>query len=78
MSVSVNKTLTQIERLAVLEVKVEQMISDQQAINKKLDELLVLRNKGLGAFWLASALFGTGIIGSLVSFIIWLKGGSLI
>jgi hypothetical protein len=46
------------ERLDKLEVCVEKM-------DGKLDELLALRNKGAGVFWLASSLFGTGIFGFL-------------
>lgn len=39
-------------------------------VNNKLDDLLALRNKGVGAFWLASSLMGTGVL----SFIYWLFG----
>lgn len=57
--------ITQAERIAALEVRVSEIQKQQQEINNKLDELLCLRNKGVGAFWLTSALLGTGIIGFL-------------
>lgn len=46
----------------------------QENMDGKLDDLLGLRNKGVGAFWLASALAGTGIIGAILSFFDWWKG----
>lgn len=57
--------ITQAERIAALEVRVSDIQTQQEEINNKLDKLLCLRNKGAGAFWLASALLGTGIIGFL-------------
>lgn len=57
------------ERIAVLETKMESL----DEIKEKLDELLQLRHKGIGAFWLASSLLGTGILGALISFLDWLK-----
>lgn len=57
--------ITQAERIAALEVRVSDIQKQQQEINNKLDELLGLRHKGVGAFWLASALLGTGIVGFL-------------
>ena len=35
-----------------------------EEINTKLDDLLALRNKGLGVFWIISTLVGTGIVGA--------------
>jgi len=58
------------ERLAVVETKLERL----QDIEDKLDDLIALRNKGTGAFLLASALLGTGIIGTIVQIIEWMKG----
>lgn len=73
------------QRIAVLEVKFEEMskkmdahIMETREENKslgiKLDSLLTIKNKGVGAFWLASALIGSGIIGMAVSFMQWLRG----
>jgi hypothetical protein len=62
--------MTQAERLArveeqvnALNKKVDSHDEKFREINGKLDELLELRNKGVGAFWLMSSLIGTGIIG---------------
>ncbi len=68
-------TITQAERIAALEVRVSDMQRSQQEINNKLDELLALRNKGIGAFWLSSGLLGTGIVGFIVQFIEWIRHG---
>jgi len=60
-------------RLAVLEHRANNTDMKLTAIDNKLDQLLQLRSKGAGAFWLASALFGTGILGMLVTFVHWMK-----
>jgi len=65
--------LTQAERITALETQVERLAADVQAMNKKLDDLLALRHKGAGAFWLASTLFGTSLVGVLAAVINWLK-----
>ncbi len=61
---------TDAERLTRLETQMEQVFLFQsdhkemtKEMNAKLDSLLTLRHKGAGAFWLASALFGTSIVG---------------
>lgn len=59
------------ERIMALEVRVAEMQVQQKEINDKLDDLLAMRNKGLGAFWLASTLLGTGIVGFIVQIISW-------
>lgn len=56
------------ERLARLEEKVNRFDEELIAINTKLDDLLALKNEGLGAFWLASALVGAGAL-SIVSWV---------
>lgn len=63
--------VTQAERIAALEVRVSEMQKTQEETNSKLDDLLAMRNKGIGAFWLASTLLGTGIVGFVVQFIDW-------
>lgn len=35
----------------------------QEKTIEKLDDLLALRNKGAGVFWLITTLIGTGIVG---------------
>lgn len=61
------------ERIAVLEIRMAKVEDQQQQILNKLDELLLFRAKGVGAFWLASALLGTGIVGTVVTIIEWIK-----
>ena len=58
------------ERMATVEAEVREVRKHQasferkqDAMDAKLDDLLALRHKGIGAFWLASMLTGTGIIG---------------
>lgn len=70
-----NSNITQAERIAALEVRVSDMQKQQQQINDKLDELLALRNKGIGAFWLSSGLLGTGIVGFIVQLVEWIRHG---
>jgi hypothetical protein len=63
------------ERVVRLETEVSQLTklleehqTQTKEMNEKLDTLLTLRHKGVGAFWLASGLMGTGIFG----FFTWL------
>lgn len=46
------------ERVAILEEQNRAMAREITEINGKLDSILELKNKGAGAFWLASTLFG--------------------
>jgi len=62
------------QRIAVLELKVQQLNEQSEEIKSKLDELLQLRSKGVGAFWLASTLLGTGIVGVIFALFNWMKG----
>lgn len=42
--------------------------------NEKLDSLLELKAKGMGAIWLASAVLGSGILGVLYMITSWMRG----
>jgi len=64
-----DREIEQAEKVAVLELEVRLLRENLQNITNKLDELLALRQKGLGAFWLASTLLGTGIVGAVVAII---------
>ena len=64
---------TDAERLALLEYKDELREKQLTEINEKLDELLALRQKGMGAFWLASSLLGTGIVGAILMFVNYIR-----
>lgn len=63
------REIEQAQRVAVLELEVKLLRENLQVITNKLDELLILRQRGLGAFWLASTLLGTGIVGTVVAII---------
>ena len=72
---------TQAERITALEIQLSHMLEESHRTNikldhtnDKLDELLSLKSKGIGAFWLASALTGTGIVGFGLQILDWLKG----
>jgi hypothetical protein len=65
---------TQVERLTRMEVEVvalKESLDEHKRETKerfdemsgKLDDLLALRNKGAGVFWLITTLVGTGIVG---------------
>jgi len=60
-------------RIALLEHKVNNLEMKLNAIDSKMDELLTLRSKGMGAFWVASLLFGTGIFGIVTTMLSWMK-----
>jgi hypothetical protein len=60
--------ITQVERLARVEEQVNELRIKVDSLEAKIDELLSLRYKGAGAFWLASLLLGTGIVGMFVKF----------
>lgn len=62
------------ERIAALEVKVDKLEETVESMNVKLDALLALKHKGTGAFVLASTLFGTSIVGTVLAIIEWFKG----
>jgi hypothetical protein len=56
-----------------LEVQVHGLTGEVRELNKKIDDLLALRNKGAGAFWLGTTLFGTTLIGLLAVVFDWFK-----
>lgn len=69
-----SNNLSQPERITALEVQMQTVIKVQEEMNDKLDELLGLRNKGIGAFWLVSGLAGTGMVGIFFTILEWVKG----
>lgn len=46
------------ERITALEVQVSDLRETVQSLEGKIDSLLELKYKGMGAFWLASAIIG--------------------
>lgn len=74
---------TSVERLARMEVEVtelkrsfEEHKTETKAtfteINEKLDSLLALRNKGAGAFWFLSLVFGSAGVLGIINLLHWL------
>jgi hypothetical protein len=64
---------TQGERIAAMEVRLKILEQKVDSMDAKLDELLALKYKGQGVFWLASAIFGTSIVGTIVLLTSWLR-----
>lgn len=50
-----------IKATAVLQAEMKVLKDDVAEIKAAVKELTELRTKGMGAFWLASALFGVGV-----------------
>lgn len=62
---------SELERIVVLETRLQDVENTLQSIETKLDDLLALKNKGMGAFWLASILVGaifTGLVTVVTNF----------
>jgi len=62
------------ERIAVVEHQVSKLVDDVKKMDDKLDQLLELKAKGMGAFWFASLIVGTGVAGMFTTFVTWFKG----
>lgn len=69
-------TLDHGERIAVLETKAEAVAINLKSINDKLDELLHLKSKGMGAIWLVGILLGSGLLGIVATVMAVLNGRS--
>lgn len=70
------------ERVARMEEQIkalsDKLETTDQKINDltiKIDDLLALRNQGVGAFWIASTLVGTSIVGGVVAIFKYILGG---
>ncbi len=64
--------ITLAERVAALEAKMGILERGQNSMDSKLDDLLALRNKGAGAFWLATSLAGAGAISIFLQISHWI------
>ena len=62
-----------VDRVATLEAQVEHLSKTNDEILKHTKELIGLRDKGIGAFWLASSLVGAGIVGFVSLVAGWFK-----
>lgn len=74
-------SLTQGERITALEIQVgymaqelEKAVEKMSENNEKLEELVSLKNRGMGAFWLASTVLGAGVVGILMQLFSWFRG----
>jgi hypothetical protein len=65
--------ITHAERITAVEVRLLAVEKTVEGMDKKLDDLLALRYKGQGAFWLAAMLLGTGIVGAISQLIHYLR-----
>lgn len=66
--------MTQAERITALEVKVDALISELHITNKNLNDLLALRNKGAGVFWIVTTIFGASLVSLASAISAWVKG----
>lgn len=56
-----------VERITVLETEWDATKKDLEEIKGKLDELLHLKSRGMGALWLVSLLISSGMVGLVIS-----------
>jgi hypothetical protein len=68
---------TEPERIASLETEVRLLKETVQELTRCVNDLIGLRNKGAGAFWLATSLAGAGAISIFIQILHWfgMKGG---
>ena len=60
-------------RLALLESNVTSLVTIMEERDKKLDELLTLKHRGMGAIWLASLIFGSSLLAAAGTLISWIR-----
>lgn len=58
-----------VSRVATLEAQHDTVNEDLKEIKEKLDELLHLKSKGMGALWLVSLIVGSGVLGLILTVI---------
>lgn len=68
-------TTLEAERVKAIEVKQDDVINTVNSVEKKLDDLLELKNKGMGAFWIVSIIMGAAFT-ALISIISDIFNGS--
>ena len=60
-------------RISALESLIKSYKEDMENIEAKLDQLLTLKNKGAGAFWLVTIIASSGVLGILGTIFDWFK-----
>lgn len=68
--------MSELERIAVLETKQVAMDEKIDNIITKLDTLLELKTKGMGALGLVGLIMGSGVIGVIMMVVGLFKNGS--
>lgn len=63
-----SREVSHAERIAVLEKEVDVLQEKLDLISNKLTTLVEFHQRGVGAFWLASTILGTGIVAAVVAF----------
>ncbi|MBU6231601.1 hypothetical protein KGP36_02940 [Patescibacteria group bacterium] len=61
-------------RIAVLESTLQRVLEHNKKVEDKMDQLLAIKYKGAGVFWLFSIISGGGLLATLGYAIEWLKG----
>lgn len=65
---------TQSERLARVEERLDRLEDEVKGMREDIKELLALKNRGMGAFWFASLIAGSGLLSLAWAVISWFKG----
>lgn len=66
---------TEPERIAALETEVRLLTETVEKLTTSVNDLIGLRNKGAGAFWLATSLAGAGAISIFLQVLHWFGVG---
>jgi hypothetical protein len=66
--------VTEAERIAALEERMKASEKRDEEIIAKLDDLLALKNKGMGAFWIVSIIMGAAFTAVMSLVTGWLNG----
>lgn len=61
-------------RIALLEAGLGRLITEMEARDKKIDELLTLKNKGMGALWFVSLIIGSSVLSAVALLVDWIRG----
>lgn len=67
--------MTDAERITALETEVRLLTQTVDQLAKNVQDLIGLRNKGAGAFWLATSLAGAGAISIFLQILHWFGVG---
>lgn len=60
------------ERIGRLDERVDELSTRMGRVEDKLDQLLSLKNKGAGAFWLVGLIISSGVLTAVIEVIRWL------